>query len=177
VDIHRRVGAATLYVTHDHAEALTMADRVAVMLGGEIVQVGTPTEIYENPTDLRVASFIGSPRINLLPAHVGEDGVVRLQGAATGLVSTARGKLTLAIRPEALEPAHCGWPALVEHTEYLGESTPLHARLDATPVVLRGPAAHSFAPGQPVTLRFDPARALLFGEDGRRLPAHEPQHA
>ncbi|MCX7374190.1 MAG: ABC transporter ATP-binding protein [Alphaproteobacteria bacterium] len=177
VDIHRRVGAATLYVTHDQAEALTMADRVAVMLGGEIVQVGTPAEIYENPADLRVASFIGSPRINLLPAHAGEDGAVRLQGAATGLVTTARGKLTLAIRPEALEPAQSGWPALVEHTEYLGETTLLHARLDTTAVVLRAPVSQGFAPGQPVMLRFDPARALLFGEDGHRLPAHEAQHA
>ncbi len=63
VALHRRVGASTVYVTHDQSEAMSMSDRVAVMMGGEIVQVGTPEDIYTDPQDIRVAGFIGSPRI------------------------------------------------------------------------------------------------------------------
>jgi len=92
VDIHHRSGAATLYVTHDQAEALTIADHaaeagrvVAVMQAGRILQVGTPEEIYADPVDLRVATFIGSPRINTLPAEAGADGLVRIGDMPTGL--------------------------------------------------------------------------------------------
>jgi multiple sugar transport system ATP-binding protein len=78
VEIHRRVGASTVYVTHDQSEAMTMSDRVAVMMGGDILQIATPEEIYANPVDLRVATFIGSPKINTLTAAVGDDGHVRV---------------------------------------------------------------------------------------------------
>jgi multiple sugar transport system ATP-binding protein len=74
VEIHRRAGAATLYVTHDQEEALTMADRVAVMMAGEVLQVAAPEAIYADPTELRVAGFIGSPRINTLAAEAGAEG-------------------------------------------------------------------------------------------------------
>jgi ABC-type sugar transport system ATPase subunit len=68
-DLHRRLGATFVYVTHDQAEAMTMSDRVAVMLGGNVLQFGTPREVYEQPATIDVAKFIGSPRINILPAR------------------------------------------------------------------------------------------------------------
>jgi multiple sugar transport system ATP-binding protein len=175
VEIHRRTSAATLYVTHDQAEALTMADRVAVMLGGRILQCGTPREVYEQPADIRVARFLGDPAINLLAAEAGEDGAVRLEGRATGLFTRQRGPLTLGLRPESLDVAAEGWPARVEAREYLGEAQLLHTRVGDQPVTLRVP------PGQAETpllhLRFDPREALLFGADGARVPAREAQHA
>jgi multiple sugar transport system ATP-binding protein len=177
VEIHRRVGAATLYVTHDQSEALTMADRVAVMQAGEILQIATPEVIYREPVDLRVASFIGSPRINLLEAVIGEDGVVRVAGTATCLHSTARGAVTLAIRPEDWVTAGEGLAARVEHTEFLGDHALLHLRLGMAGVIMRaGPGALPH-PGETLRLGFDPARALLFGPEGRRIPAHRREAA
>ncbi len=110
VALHRRVGASTVYVTHDQSEAMSMSDRVAVMMGGEIVQVGTPEEVYNDPQDIRVAGFIGSPRINTLAAEVGGDGTVTVGATRTGLRSEARGPVTFAIRPEDLRIAADGLP-------------------------------------------------------------------
>lgn len=177
VEVHRRVGAATLYVTHDQSEALTMADRVAVMQAGEILQIASPEDIYREPVDLRVAGFIGSPRINLLEAEIGEDGVLHVGGAATALHSSARGKVTLAIRPEDWAMCAEGLEARVEHTEFLGDHALVHLRLGTTDVVLRaGPGALPHA-GEVLRLGFDPARALVFGPEGRRIPAHRREPA
>jgi multiple sugar transport system ATP-binding protein len=174
VDIHRQSGAATLYVTHDQSEALTMADRVAVMQGGELLQVATPEAIYADPQDLRVATFIGSPRINTLPAETGADGMVRVAGHPVGLWGARPGPLTLVIRPEDLLPATTGLPAVAEAVEFLGESLLLHARHEATrtKLVLRLPPesrAELPAPGSAFHLQFDTTRALLFGPEGRRV--------
>ena len=176
VEIHRQAGAATLYVTHDQSEALTMADRVAVMQGGELLQVATPEAIYADPQDLRVATFIGSPRINTLPAETGTDGMVRVAGHPVGLWGARPGPLTLAIRPEDLLPAGTGLPARAEALEFLGESLLLHARHEAsgTALVLRLPPemrADLPASGSLFHLQFDTTRALLFGPEGRRIGA------
>jgi multiple sugar transport system ATP-binding protein len=179
VEVHRRAGAATVYVTHDQAEALTMADRVAVMERGEILQLGTPEEIYREPADLRVARFIGNPRINLLPGTVDGSGVLALQGAATALRSPARGPVTLALRPEDLRPDPHGLAAVVEHGEYLGDHALLHLRFHDAALVLRADPGTRARPGAEMRVGFDPARALLFGPDGRRLPVavREAAHA
>ncbi|WP_368415529.1 ABC transporter ATP-binding protein [Falsiroseomonas sp.] len=176
VDIHRRAGAATVYVTHDQSEALTMADRVAVMQSGRILQIATPEAIYADPQDIRVATFIGSPRINTLPAEAGIDQVVRIAGMPTTL-RAAPGNLTVALRPEDLRPEDLrpeaeGLPARVEGLEFLGDSMLLHARHEptGTALVLRlPPEAARPAPGAVLHLAFDPSRALLFGSDGRRV--------
>ena len=75
-ELHRRSGVACIYVTHDQVEAMTMSDRVALMMGGEVLQVAPPAEIYDRPAELRVAEFIGSPKINVLPGTVRGDGGV-----------------------------------------------------------------------------------------------------
>jgi multiple sugar transport system ATP-binding protein len=172
VEIHRRAGAATIYVTHDQSEALTMADRVAVMQGGRILQVASPEAIYADPRDLRVATFIGSPRINTIPAEAEAPGLVRV-GAEKLPLRAPPGPLTLALRPEELRVAEAGLPARAEGVEFLGESLLLHARHEptGTPLVLRlAPDARRPVAGEQLRLDFDPARALLFGPDGSRLP-------
>ena len=73
-ELHERLGATFIYVTHDQVEAMTMSDRVAMMDAGRIMQLGTPSELYERPANVKVAAFIGSPAINLFPARVGEGG-------------------------------------------------------------------------------------------------------
>jgi multiple sugar transport system ATP-binding protein len=178
VEIHRRAGCATLYVTHDQAEALTMADRVAVMQAGRILQVATPEAIYADPQDLRVATFIGSPRINLLEAEADADGVLRVQGEHVGLLAPP-GPATLALRPEDLRPAATGLAATVEAIEFLGEGLLLHLDAGGTALVARlAPDAPRPRQGEALRLGFDPTRALLFGAEGRRLPvrAAEPLH-
>jgi multiple sugar transport system ATP-binding protein len=179
VAVHRRAGAATLYVTHDQTEALTMADRVAVMLGGEILQVASPREIYDRPAELRVARFIGSPRINELPAVADAAGRLSLAGRPLPLRVAARGPVTLALRPEQLRPAAEGLPARLRHAEFLGDATLWHCELPDVPepVVLRVPPAA--VTGAELHLDFLPSDALVFGADGRRLPAEAlaPTHA
>ena len=81
-ELHRALGTTFVHVTHDQAEALTMADRIAVMMEGRILQLGTPEAVYADPIDLRVARFIGSPEINCLPGEIGADGLVRVLGVA-----------------------------------------------------------------------------------------------
>jgi multiple sugar transport system ATP-binding protein len=109
--IQDRLGTTTVYVTHDQVEAMTLGDRVAVMRAGILQQVGTPAELYENPTNLFVAGFIGSPAMNFMPATV-EGDVVKLPMATVPLPAAALEKLGEAgdgliagVRPEAFEDA------------------------------------------------------------------------
>ena len=151
-----------------------MADRVAVMQGGQLLQLGTPSDVYENPADLRVATFIGSPKMNVLSAELGEDGEVRLQGIGTGLHSATRGKVSLGVRPEHW---HLGgpWQARVVEVEYLGEAALLHARLGDETVVVRAAPSFTAPAGSLVPLGFQ--GGLIFAADGRRLALNEVAHA
>ncbi len=184
VALHRRVGASTVYVTHDQSEAMTMSDRVAVMMDGLILQVGTPEEIYTNPQDLRVARFIGSPSINTLSAEISEHGDLMVGDFTSGLGADAVGPAILAIRPEDIAVAASGIATCVEHLEYLGESLLVHARvLDSDELVicrLSPEQRNHVVRGEKIHLRPDPSKALLFVGDGQRLPAHvrakEPVH-
>ena len=81
VDLHRKIGTTTIYVTHDQTEAMTMADRIVVMKDGLIQQIGTPKEIYNHPANLFVATFVGSPAMNIFPAEIKEDGTVLVDGS------------------------------------------------------------------------------------------------
>src|SRR5207245_5148821 len=92
VRIHRRVGATTVYVTHDQTEAMTLGDRLAVMNRGVIEQLGTPAELYERPRNLFVAGFIGAPAMNFLPGRI-EDGELRLPFISVPLEGELRARL------------------------------------------------------------------------------------
>ena len=105
--LHQELGTTTLYVTHDQTEAMTMGDRVAVMRDGRLEQVDTPQRLYEQPENLFVAGFIGSPAMNLVRGVVDDDGIV-LGGQRLPFPrrTTYRGDVVVGIRPEALEPAN-----------------------------------------------------------------------
>ncbi|WP_429813958.1 ABC transporter ATP-binding protein [Ensifer sp. B1-9] len=180
VDLHRRAGVPTLYVTHDQSEALSMADRVAVMIGGNLLQLATPKEIYDNPSHIEVARFLGQPKINVLETRTDAAGLVRFGDlvllANRGQVSDASVKL--AIRPEFVRfhPATARrLSARVERMEFLGSEVIVHARLDAIGEVMASKAtpaeAAAWTVGQPVDVEIMPERTMLFDQQGVRLLA------
>jgi multiple sugar transport system ATP-binding protein len=185
--LHRRLGATFVYVTHDQTEAMTMSDRIAVMLDGQLRQVDTPTAIYRDPADHAVAAFMAQPQLNALPVTGGGAGAVEALGArlaVRGLVPTGS-KATLAFRPEEcllLDPAAPqGLAATVTHVERLGAEGYAHLAIDGLPdlVVARVEAERlgRIERGQAVRLLPDPERALCFDESGRRLEMAERKAA
>ena len=124
-ELHGRLGTTTIFVTHDQVEAMTMADRIVVMQGGHVEQVGTPLELYDTPANLFVATFIGSPAMNLLDATA-ENGRVRLaSGAVLPVATDASGPVVFGIRPEhlALVGPSSGIEGAIEATVSVVEPT------------------------------------------------------
>jgi multiple sugar transport system ATP-binding protein len=169
----------TVYVTHDQAEALSMADRVAVMIGGNLLQLATPQVVYDDPAHIDVARFIGQPRINLVPA-LAEGGMVSFGGIRMVLEGneTAGTSVTLGIRPEFVrlsDNAHDGLAARVERIEFLGSEVILYCKLDAigeTMIAKLTPAeAAGMTLGKTVALTLSADKAMVFGADGKRLRA------
>ena len=160
-----------------------MSDRVAVMMAGRLLQLGTPREVYAQPAHLRVAAFLGSPRINALAAVAGEGRMMRRALALPLATPAAPGTpLTLALRPEALRlGGPRGLPARVEHLEFLGAELllmPGRRPAGAALIARLGPAeAAGLGIGQPVTLAPDWAAALVFDAAGRRLGVASRQDA
>ena len=184
--LHRELDTTMIYVTHDQVEAMTLASRIVVMSAGGVEQVGTPLEVYNTPRNLFVASFMGSPRMNLIEGEV--TGVLK-KGVRVRLVSgdevtaaveadAARtgDKVTLGIRPEALgrEAADNTISAMVDVVETLGSARSVYALADgvAAPLCAWLPADDPARPGQTVALHFRAADVFLFDGDGlafRRL--------
>ena len=190
VELHRRAGVVTLYVTHDQEEALGMADRIAVMLGGRILQCDTPGVVYRDPAHVDVATFIGSPRINLLPARI-EACRAMVGGTpfASGLALADGTALRLGIRPENLRlhatAAPGRLPVRLSRCEYLGAEVHahLHADAEAGPLIARMPPAEAtaLAAHPALFVSAEPAHLLAFDSEGHRLrlqhPVREPAHA
>lgn len=186
-DLHRRLGVTFIYVTHDQVEAMTMSDRVALMDEGRIVQLGTPSELYHNPSDLRVARFIGSPQVNVVPGTTTADGVAVSSALLHIPVTAPRGQVvSVGLRPEALslEPMS-GRPqvtARLTQVENLGAEVFLHFVLADTgsPLVLRATLdayeKHKSRFDHAIALTVDASRALVFDAAGHRVdgPARTP---
>lgn len=175
--LHRRLAATFVYVTHDQAEALTMSDRMAVMMRGSILQLGPPDEVYHNPASVEVARFVGSPAINLLPGEIDGRGRLDVLGQALSWTPAAeRQSLLVGVRPEHMALAPAGathFSGVVRHRENLGADLFLHLELGdgRTKAILRcDPTAQAeTALGARVGLKVDPQRLHLFASDGRRL--------
>ncbi|MFN3274708.1 MAG: ABC transporter ATP-binding protein [Paracoccus sp. (in: a-proteobacteria)] len=184
-----------VYVTHDQTEAMTLADRIVVLAGGGIAQVGAPLELYERPVNEFVAQFIGSPAMNLLPGRVktaGETTVVALDSGlqAEVAIPTRPGDegmvVNLGVRPEDMIEAQDGglFEGEVDLTEALGEVTLLYfgTKADTVPIIAKLPGIHPRLNGRRVRLTADPQALHLFHDgksllyrDGVKLPPYQPR--
>ena len=160
--LHQRLQTTTVYVTHDQIEAMTMADRIAVMNDGRIEQLGEPLELYDRPVNLFVAQFIGSPAMNIFDGVVRGGSVEALGGRWPASGGSEGQKVKYGIRPEHLEPAPSGIPAEVVVVEPMGAETEILAKAgDATLTVMtRGRS--SARPGERIFLAPQGAHVHLF---------------
>lgn len=165
--LQRRLGTTSLYVTHDQLEAMTLADRLVVLNGGRIEQVGTPLEVYHAPASTFVASFIGAPAMNLMDAQVA-GGRVLLEGVDMGAAGVAEGAVTLGLRAEDLSAAPVGLPVTLDYVEELGASRIVHALAEGQRIAFAHPPEAPLS--DRMALRVVPGRLHLFDTlTGKRL--------
>jgi multiple sugar transport system ATP-binding protein len=190
VELQRRLGTTTLYVTHDQVEAMTMGHRIAVLNAGRLQQLGTPMELYQWPANLFVAQFIGSPPMNLLPVQAVGSAQVQLGSRklavegplAEALAARTGQELTGGLRPEhfQLAPAtNRNLKAEVSHGEALGNEQLLTCRLEEGGHLVQvrvGPEV-SLPPGANLHLDVDPRGWRLFDRAGDALPPSRPRAA
>ncbi len=178
--LHQQLKATSIYVTHDQVEAMTMADRIVVMHDGIIEQIGAPLELYDNPANIFVAGFIGSPAMNFVEGTVVRNGGGPAVATADGILLPVRPDATLregarviyGVRPEhlALSRNGDGLPARVEVVEPTGADTLVFCRIGSAGVCAEFTERHAFAPGQTIQLQPRPDAVHLFDEaSGRRL--------
>jgi sn-glycerol 3-phosphate transport system ATP-binding protein len=172
--LHARLSTTSLYVTHDQIEAMTLAQRVMVLNGGRAEQIGTPVEVYERPATMFVASFIGSPAMNLLRGRVSEDGS-RFEPAGNGPhlplpvqgfeVAVPKGReCVLGVRPEHMHAGGLAGTATleVETCELLGADNLVHGRWGSNDVVVRLPHEQRPARGERIPVQLPGARLHFF---------------
>jgi ABC-type Fe3+/spermidine/putrescine transport system ATPase subunit len=174
-ELHRELGITAVYVTHDQSEAMSLADRIAVMGEGRILQVGSPRELYDEPADVQVARFLG--RANLFEGRIVEQTAlrarVRIEGIDQPLLCRASGSCapdmrgSLSVRPEAiaLAPADSGAPGLpgrIASSVYLGSGSQLKIALDLGRTIdVQQTVRHSWNVGDAVSVTFDPDQSYF----------------
>jgi sn-glycerol 3-phosphate transport system ATP-binding protein len=178
--LHQRLGATSVFVTHDQVEAMTLADRIVVMNAGNIEQIGTPSEIYDRPETLFVGGFIGSPPMNLMEAEISGRGEALLGGSILGTPQFISGNpgasAIIGIRPEHIEVGPGRRHAFrAEFIEKLGAFQLIHGNFAGKDFILQCPASEPVKPGQ--ELHFDIPSAALHAFDpasGARLRQLHP---
>ncbi len=187
--LHRDLSCTVVSVTHDQAEALAIGSRVAVMDGGVLMQVGTPHELYEHPTNVFVAGFIGSPAMNLLemrPEHAEGRAMLRRGGLAIAFPEEARrgsgSAIVLGIRPQDIRLApsssadEIGFRGRCDLVEYLGSRLLVHVRIGDDEIVALGDPATGIGPGDLVHFSLPSHRLHLFdSETGLSLRSAESE--
>lgn len=182
--LHDRLGSTMIYVTHDQVEAMTLADKIVVLNGGRVEQVGSPRELYERPASRFVAGFLGSPRMNFLPARLqtpGETslvdtlvwGITPLPFDSSNLATGTQ--LSLGIRPEhvSLKAADKAAGVVVTAVEYLGSETYVHLETGQDePLICRCEVSAGWQAGDRVELQLDIDNLHLFDVDGAALKRH-----
>jgi multiple sugar transport system ATP-binding protein len=150
--IQANLGATLLYVTHDQIEAMTMATHVGVLREGELVQFGSPREIYENPNSVYVAGRLGLPRINILPADLFDRAI--------------EGATQIGLRPEHIAQGS-GKAAKILRVEHLGDQTRLHLELEGHSITTLAEPGQNYIAGS--TVKIEPRNAIYFDSDGTRI--------
>jgi multiple sugar transport system ATP-binding protein len=181
--LHQQFGTTVIYVTHDQVEAMTMADCIAVMSGGTVQQVGSPEEIYTHPSNMFVASFMGSPAMNFLDGtFTADNGAASVHGAGWSLPlspanaararSSSTGQLIVGARHANLlvlpESATDGLLARVYTVEPTGDLTFVHAYVGDQLLVASVPGIFHAATDQPIRLGFDQDHLYLFDAESKR---------
>ena len=178
-ELHRDLKTTFIYVTHDQAEALTMSDRMAVMMDGEILQLDTPHEIYNNPSTIRVAEFVGSPKINILKGEYDEKGNLNCLGTKiTDSIKLAqKGNVSVGIRPEHMELVSSNdkgnLKGEVVYRENLGSDIFLHLTIDEgeQKIIVRSEPSKvvNKAVGDQVMIGWDEQKVMVFDVDGKNV--------
>ena len=162
-NLHRELGATTIYVTHDQVEAMTLADRVVVLRDGKVEQVGSPLELYDRPANRFVAEFIGTPSMNVVPTN----GLPQLAAQGTHVLASDG---FIGIRPEFVQLGSTlpeSIPATVEMVESLGAETLVYARLEnGLQIVSRGNERIAMHAGERTRLSFDENHLHYFDKAG-----------
>ena len=167
--LHDRIGATSVFVTHDQVEAMTMADKVMLLNNGEIAQYAAPSELYENPATTFVATFIGAPAMNLLRAE-GEGAGIRLPNGPLLTTIPFRGPVKLGIRPESIEIVPNGIPCRTVYREDLGSHSVIVATLaDGQELRIATPLGRRVTPGETFSVQLRRGAIRLFDPaSGRR---------
>ena len=179
-ELQHRLKTTTIYVTHDQVEAMTMGDKIVVMNGGRVEQVGAPLDLYDKPANTFVATFLGSPAINLLTGMVDSSAPARLvfaDGQSTPIERAAPAyigrNVIFGVRPEDIHlDLKDGFPCLVSLVEPMGSETHLVARAGETEIVVVLRERTGIREGETVRLSLQTARAHFFDPNsGRRFPS------
>jgi ABC-type sugar transport system ATPase subunit len=167
--LQRSLGVTAVYVTHDQEEAMTLADRMAVFMAGEIQQVGTPAEVFARPNSIDIAGFIGNPPMNLMPAHyIDGDVVIANHRFKTAMRAAGEREVVAGIRPGALRVAPEGLKARVELIEDLGDMAVLD--LDCAGTLIRARVSDENVPreGDTISITARPQDIHLFDPTTRK---------
>ena len=184
--LHRELGVTMVYVTHDQVEAMTLADRIVVLRGGVVEQIGSPQDLYDRPANTFVAGFIGSPKMNFLRGRVAAATTDAIEVAHPSLATPLRvaragraadtlapgAELVIGLRPEhlALDGGSARIDLTADLSESLGGSTLIYGQTRAgETMTLQAPGRRMLRKGEAVSVGFDPAQAYLFDGSGRAI--------
>jgi multiple sugar transport system ATP-binding protein len=177
--LHQKMKTTMIYVTHDQVEAMTLGEKIILLDRGRIQQMGTPRELYERPANLFVATFIGSPRINLIEGKIevkdgglffGSDGFSLELKGREGLKEYKGREMTMGIRPESLTPGEGTVKGEIELVEHIGSEAYVYLKVRGVKerMVAKAPPDFRGRPGEEVSLALDTAQAHFFYE-GKRV--------